>query len=226
MRGVVLFLIILTSLNIQGQKHQATIYFTNGNALEGLVKFKGVEKLKFKKHKKDKFKTYFWNEISKITVYEPGNGKFHFFNLKIKNKDTFVVLQQIYEGKVNLYKNISKGYVVTQSSYPSSVVPNTRNKEFVTFYVNRKGENEVFQLSAPQDSNEDFKQVAIDYFKDCDKVLKKISEKTYTKEHIQDIVFEYIISAIKKLNTFSKNNLSICNSLFRNMYFLLKFHVE
>lgn len=181
-------LILTTFFHAQGQKQQGTLYFSNGTVLEGLVKLKGTEKLKFKKNKKDKSTIYFWKDISKVTIFESGNGKFHFFNLNVKDKDKSIVLQQVYEGKIDLFKEVTVIHNYNIMMSDSNLTPSYSGKtEQVHFYLKKKDDTEVFQINL----DKSFKNVALNLFADCDKVVNKINEKIYTKKNIQDIVFEY-----------------------------------
>jgi len=97
-------------------------------------------------------------------------------------------MQLVYEGEVDLYKEVTSGYDIVGGG---SSLPTTVKREYASFYIKKKEEQEVFAISEESGFNKDFKKVAINYFSDCDKVLKKIKENIYTKKNIQDIVFEF-----------------------------------
>jgi len=183
-RTLVVLLLFVNSLTAQKQK--GLIYFNDGTIKEGFVKISGNEKVKYKDSSKKNKLTYLWKNISKITIIEPGNGKFHFFNIKINGDDAQRrVLQLVYEGKVNLYKHVINTYKLSPG-FNFGVAPLTTQVKYISFYMNKKGEDVMFV-----DSNSDFTEIVKKYFSDCSMVKEKIDQKIYTVKNIQDIVFEY-----------------------------------
>ena len=63
--------------------------------------------------------------------------------------------------------------------------------QYLHYYVLRKGEQIATPIYLKQIISNNFKKTALDYFKDCNEVVKKIKTKHFTKKNISKMVDFY-----------------------------------
>ncbi|AXT56097.1 hypothetical protein D1815_10170 [Aquimarina sp. AD1] len=186
------------SINVlSAQKTEAKLYFKDGSELIGFAKFKGKDRIKFKETKKNKAIIYNWEDLHKITLTKPGSGRYHFYYKKIKETDTFKPLQLVSDGKIMLYRVVTKGYDIKYSNGANAGVfandngvPQTTRTEIENFYIS-KAEEDVIDISYGSEFFKNFRETSMSFFADCKEIVAKIEEGTYTINDIRDIVFYY-----------------------------------
>jgi len=89
--------------------------------------------------------------------------------IRISNRNG-VLMKVLKEGKCNLYAH---------------------EFQYTHYYVLRKEEQIATPIYLKQILSNNFKKTAMQYFKDCDKVLKKIESKDFTKKNISEMIDFY-----------------------------------
>ncbi len=198
---LVLFLLFV-SLNAAAQDQEAKLFFKDGTTVlgygslkleGGLFDISNEPKILFRVSMDQKADEWDYEMIDKIVFFFFEDAKtFKYLQMsgsndKIKN----LLLEEITEGAVSLYKTIDKtvtkrnGVHIDPGSlglteYPSTTAFNIRNKHFLF----RQGEKFVTLLRP-------FKKDISDYFKDCPGIKKKLDNGEINSKDLQYIVEYY-----------------------------------
>jgi len=174
------------------QKSKATLIFKDGTTIQGLAKLSGIDKVKFKRNKKEKATKYHFSELKKAIIND-GEASSTYVYAKV-DIDTYKVLEEITIGKVNLYSMEFSGYsgpVYMAGPNGGSWTGMGHSYNIKNLFVSREGEEIVTHLGSNQLFTKNFKKAASTYFKDCPELVKKIQNKKLKKRDIKDIVEFY-----------------------------------
>lgn len=69
------------------------------------------------------------------------------------------------------------------------------------FYVCRQSDAEAFRITSFGNISKNFKKTASEYFKDCPELVKKIEDKTFKKDDIEEVVRFYNAHCTAKAET-------------------------
>ncbi|MDY7394176.1 hypothetical protein UMM65_02905 [Aureibaculum sp. 2210JD6-5] len=180
--GIFIFLFVLP---MTGQSNKgATLYFRNGTDIKGFAIITNKQKIKFRKELNSKNIVYTNKEIDSIRIKVnkwPGYeiNTYHYKTFGKKNKP--ILLKPITYGKVTLYLHKSldrhSGVYNNKNYYVSK-----ENMDSVT-HLGRIGPLKLFDKNIINE--------AIEYFKDCPELVKKIQAREYKKRDIVEIVEYY-----------------------------------
>eukprot|EP01029_Cantina_marsupialis_P007236 TRINITY_DN179_c0_g1_i1.p1 TRINITY_DN179_c0_g1~~TRINITY_DN179_c0_g1_i1.p1 ORF type:complete len:218 (+),score=5.27 TRINITY_DN179_c0_g1_i1:1178-1831(+) len=210
-KRLLLVLFLFMSLSGSAQKKKATLYFRNGDVVEGLAKIKADHSIKFRKDKSSKASTYTSQEIKGITIREIYKIK---YRVIIKDNTYYYkrgerngklgdlkLFRLCVEGKLNLFGEVHikgarvgpMGSMMLSGPNPGLRMPifDFRMKPY-NYYVCR-GESDTlsFLTSKQVGKGESFKVNALKYCKDCPEVLNKIEGDAYKEMDVESIVKEY-----------------------------------
>ena len=175
-----------TSNPIRGASSDIVIYFKDGTTVKGSIfKFKKSGYVYFKDNKRVQKKKYPIHLVKYVSItpdYLDNQGVIHLGKKNVYRKISGVYkeLQVVEEGSVDLY--MIEGYT------------NHMNYIYRNFYVQRKSENQMTLIAKKKMSNIKFIKKATIYFKDCPKLISKISNNRYSYKEIEDIVRYYNLS--------------------------------
>lgn len=174
------------------QKDAATIYFKDGNKIQGLAKLINGNQVKFKKNKGDKPKKFHFKELEQVVINDREEPSTYVY-LETK-KDYFNVVRELEIGMVNLY-------ILEQTGYSSPMFVGGTNGQMnmahgtyydiKNLYVRRGLNGEITHLGSNQLFSKNFKNAASTYFSDCPVLVEKIQSKEFKKKHVRDIVNFY-----------------------------------
>ncbi|MDF4201426.1 hypothetical protein PXD56_00570 [Maribacter sp. SA7] len=174
------------------QKDAGTIYFKNGNKIQGLAKLVNGDQVKFKKNKGDKPEKYHFENLEQVVINDREEPSTYVY-LETK-KGYFNVVRELEIGTVNLY-------VLEQTGYSSPMFVGGANGQMnmahgnyydiKNLYVRRGINGEITHLGSNQLFSKNFKNAASTYFSDCPVLVEKILNKEFKKKHVRDIVNFY-----------------------------------
>jgi hypothetical protein len=196
----ILFLLIC-STSIYSQSNKATIFYKNGDSIQGYIDRINYDDIKFSKEKKGKYKWIKSKGLDKLIIYsENGIQERHYIEYKKKRsskktKTRLAIL--VLKGKVNYYiepynfgsgfRNDGKSFGMSQDFY--------YDKGFnqASLFVKRKNEKYVTLLSTSGQVvfSKNFKKTASEYFKDCSELVSKIEAGYYKKGNVTEMVEFY-----------------------------------
>ncbi|WP_190808398.1 hypothetical protein [Flagellimonas sp. S3867] len=188
-----ILLVLLTCLHsLIAQKTEATILFKNGEVLTGLAKFKGEEKIIFRKTKKSEKQVFELDLVDTLKVHQKERS-ITYTQVRIKDSEKPKVLEMVSTGeKATLFRKISVGYnpgVPAPGGYGTGAIPT--HYSISSSYVRKAGEDEAVYLGNNQLFSKNFKKGATELFQDCPSLIKKIENKEYKKKDIKDIIEFY-----------------------------------
>ncbi|MCR4032216.1 MULTISPECIES: hypothetical protein [Flavobacterium] len=208
---IILFFICLKSYS---QNHEATMYFKDGDSIEGLAYLK-FNKIKFKIGQEDKFDTWDEEFVKKITFIDFGATR-SFEYVKLNSLDKPKLVEIITQGEATLYKKLGSDYSITDliynpyddrptnsldtnlsSDFKSQVkkqtgldLANSRVKEPSEFYYIKKGKD-TYPTCLNCGVLNAWRNKTSKVFADCDYIVKKLKGDKWLFEDIKEIVEFY-----------------------------------
>ncbi|TDS18600.1 hypothetical protein DFQ03_0306 [Maribacter caenipelagi] len=174
------------------QSDTATLYFKNGNKLQGLAKLVNGDQVKFKKFKGDKSQKYHFENLEQVVINDRVEPTTYIY---LETSDGyFNVVRELEIGAVNLYVLEQTGYSAPMFVGGTNGQMNMMHGNYYdikNLYVTKGVKGEVTHLGSNQLFSKNFKNAASDYFSDCPELVAKIQNKEYKKKHIRDIVNFY-----------------------------------
>jgi len=198
---IILVLIILTTITSFAQSNKATIFYKNGDSIQGFIKRINFDDIRFSKSKKGKYKWLKSEGLDRLLIYsENGIQERHYVEYKKKpnsKKSKTRLVTLAVKGKVNYYiehynlgsgfKNDGKSFGMSQNFY--------YDKGFnqASLYVKRNTEKYVTLLSTSGQVvfSKNFKKSTSEYFKDCPELVAKIQSGYYKKANVTEMVEYY-----------------------------------
>ncbi|MET0944123.1 MAG: hypothetical protein ABWY22_01800 [Flavobacterium sp.] len=192
---IIFLLVIFQSYS---QTQEAIIYFKDGDSIEGLASIKN-NKIKFKISANDKADTWDSEYVRKV--------KFIGFDIvqtyeyiKLNASGDPKLLEIIVQGNVTLYKEEKEQFfadpnITKKSAVSTHGTNNVNSYAYQTeqyrelFYVKRKQELYPTYINSGVLSN--WKKTTINFFSDCDFLVKKIKDNKYGFNQINEIVEFY-----------------------------------
>lgn len=188
---IALFLLVFSIGFSQNQR--CTIYLKDNTSVTGLGKIKTDGNIKFKVNSESESSIYEAALIDRIEMNEKGTNETYKYKKLNNNFEQW--LKVIIEGRVNLYKSdvsgmyFAPGAMNTAGGFGGMSYGGGGN--VTHYYINHKGESEVFKITTFGNISKNFKNAASDFFKDCPVLVEKIQNKTYTKNDIEEVVEFY-----------------------------------
>ncbi|TPG42255.1 hypothetical protein [Flavobacterium pectinovorum] len=194
----IIIILFFISLKSYSQTQEAIIYFKDGDSIEGFASIKN-DKIKFKISADDKADTWDYENVKEI--------KFIGFDIvqtyeyiKLNSSDDPKLLELIVEGNVCLYKEEKVQFftdpnITKKTAISTHGTNNINNYAYQTeqsrelFYVKRKKDQYPTYINSGILSN--WKKTTINFFADCDFLVKKIKDNKYGFNQINDIVEFY-----------------------------------
>lgn len=191
-KAYIILTLFLLSLNSVAQKQKATLFFTNGTSIKGYAKIKGSDEIKFKITKNSDKKIYDYTTVSKITIRNNDDDVTYFYKT-IKNKKKPILLEVLEIGEITLYRDLTQGYSAGMPIAGSAGMTFGGGSYTISsYYVERKNDNIIYHLGDKGNLfSKNFKKAAIEYFKDCTSLVKKIENKELKKKDVIEIVEFY-----------------------------------
>lgn len=197
---ILLLSLFFVSYNIEAQKAKAILTFNDGTKLEGLGKLKGSERVKFRKDKNTKAKKYHFKDLERVTIYSGDERTFYVYLLE-KEKKRYKVLEEVVIGDISLYKIVRHGTHAPMGVGFGGVggmgMGMGASFTIKNYYLRKKHEKEVTQISSTHLFSKNFKKAATTYFEDCPDLVEKIATKEYRKRDIRAVI-EFYNSKCKK----------------------------
>jgi hypothetical protein len=165
--------------------HKTVITFKNGSKKTGEGSLSG-NSIYFKEAGEEKSQTYSFDDVSSVNYYEDGNIN-KYVKVKVKGQSYPLILIEVIEGKVSLYKYIQRSTNIP--GQPSSMMGSDKIE---VYYLKRNNENEATHLGSSNMVLKNFIKATSEYFKDCPDLVDKIHEESYNKNDIEKIVWYYI----------------------------------
>ncbi|WP_136666884.1 hypothetical protein [Flavobacterium sp. H122] len=190
---ILIFFLTFQTFCFGQDEYTATLIFYDNTVFEGIGKIK-KNKIFFKIDKADEFSVWNHDTIKGIIIHDGEYSEKHEY-IKPDKYSEPVLLLLIDEGFVNLYRKINSGldlkYIENKSIFgykdenSKTVVPYINKSIGETYYVKKQNEDIATDITFS------FKSRSLKYFSDCEIVIKKIKDKTFTKEKIIELVNYY-----------------------------------
>ncbi|SIQ03179.1 hypothetical protein [Maribacter ulvicola] len=174
------------------QNNAATLYFKDGNKLQGLAKLIHGDQVKFKKFKGDKAIKYDFEDLEQVVINDREKPSTYIY--LETTKGYFNIVRELEIGTVNLYVLEQTGYAAPMfvgSSNDQVNIAHGNNYNIKNLYVRRGVRGKITHLGSNQLFSKNFKNAASSYFSDCPALVQKIQDKQYKKKHVREIVNFY-----------------------------------
>lgn len=179
---------VIPSDNLSTDFHKAIIHFNDGESMEGIGRIKTVltsreEVVVFKLKEEEKGDIWTVKDITGITLII--NDKEVKFEYHKTSKYSFAELYEvIVNGKIKLYKGTSiKKFSKQDTANPDFKSYNT--VETFTYFLKRDSDEFLVKVK------DNYIKSTADFMKDCDWMVKRIKNHTYSYEKLQDLVMDY-----------------------------------
>ncbi len=200
-RYFISLLLVIFSTLLFSQSKKATVFYKNGDSIQGFISRINYDDIKFSKEKKGKYKWLKSKGLDKLIIYsEDGIQERHYVEHKKKKnskKSKTRLVTLVLKGKVNYYiepynfgsgfRNDGKSFGMSQNFYYDEGFNQVR------LYVKRDNEKYVTLLSTSGQVvfSKNFKKTASGYFKDCLELVSKIESGYYKKANVTEMVEFY-----------------------------------
>ena len=158
----------------------------NGSSLRGIGKINLLGELVFRKSEDSEKKKMGYKEVESFVISNDTlTRRFDYKVLKENNRTgKIMALERIESGRLNLYKVIVHGNVnmgMTGHSMPTTT----------TFYYISEPGSDIAEHIKTNTYSRKFRKNASKYFKDCPKLVKKIQNKGFQRNAVEEIVQFY-----------------------------------
>lgn len=184
MKKILLILVIIYAHNSFSQKN-VTLYFRNGDTLKVISYLNaGNSSIRYKINKDSKKITVNYRKVKKAVQHYSGFDRTFVYKIK-KGSQTPIILEQVYRGKVYLYKMD----FTRNSSFAGGMSISSDHSEY---YVCKNDEDVVTTFNASGIFIENgFRKKSKVFFKDCPELVDKINKKILKMINIPEIVHFY-----------------------------------
>ncbi len=176
--------ILLSSTNCFSQSEKATIFFKDGESIQGYGFVKN-NKVKFRVSLDSKGDFWEHEMIDKIE-FETFFGIKTFKYIKANDFNPPFLMELVTEGEVSLYRKSSSSW---QTNPGLNGLPSNYKVEKVTNFLIRKGDDFPSCLNCGLFNK--WKKRSIDFFINCPGLIEKIKSNEYREIHLQEIVEYY-----------------------------------
>lgn len=205
-----IIILILISLKSYSQTQEATIYFKDGDSIEGFASLK-FNKIKFKVSQDDKSDSWDEEFVKKITFLDFGTTR-TFEYVKLNSLDKPKLVEIITQGEATLYKKLGSDFSLTDLIYnpyndrpDNSLSPelktqlgpqaqqqlsNSNVSETSTFYYIKKPKDK-YPTCLNCGIVNGWRKNTSNFFADCDFIVKKLKGDKWVFEDIKEIVEFY-----------------------------------
>lgn len=193
-RPIALLFLLLATYSSYSQMKEATIFFNDSTSVLGLGEIK-KEKIYFKVDPDEEASEWSYDMVKGIVFSGYGYSETYEF-VPLKPKDAPEIVEVLQEGNLILYRKIKVRTTVDDllSYTPSAFGPGT-----VPFPNSPGVDNSIKTLYYAKRKNEAFptlivfgnKKKLLEYFDDCPILRKKIIDKVFTKDTIEDMIEYY-----------------------------------
>ncbi len=220
MKKITLLSFLLFSIVTFSQKGDAFLILKDSTIIKGYGELTGIHSIKSIKFGNDslKFRSYKSKELLGIDILE--NDYYRKFRFKKIEKEKYPqILEIIYIDNLSVYCKIYEDkddyrlspvvyYANGQVNTAETLHPNsTRDQKSLYLAKNKKGESIIPRISYYIGNfnnyevrhlyskglpfSKSFKKAMIEYFKDCETIVKKVKNKEYTKDDIFELIEYY-----------------------------------
>ena len=184
MKNILLILGIIYAHNSFSQKN-VTLHFRNGDTLKVISYVNaGNSNIRYRVDKESKKITVNYRKVKTAVQHYSGFDRTYVYKIK-KGSQTPIILEQVYKGKVYLYKMD----FTRNSSFAGGMSMSSDHSEY---YVCKNDEDVVTTFNASGIFIENgFRKKSKDFFKDCPELVDKINKKILKMVNIPEIVLFY-----------------------------------
>ncbi len=192
---VLITLVLLSFLSVScGMSNKTILYFNDGKELTGFGKITANDNINFKTEN-SKIKKYDFKDLKRVKIYN-GDDVTTYVRIRVADKSSDKVLEEVVLGKMNLYQKVIQGHMVgaPMSGGVGGGAPMMsagHSYSISNYYVRRAGETEVTHLGSTNLFSKKFKKAASEYFSDCTSLVSKIQSRKFKKRHIEEVVTYY-----------------------------------
>ena len=184
-RTMFVLLLCVYQLVIAQRNEIPTLYFKNGDTLQGERHTFLKDQIQFLKTPTSKFVKYDFDDLIKVEVMnKKSNEVTTYVRTAVVGKKRKLTLELAEEGFLSYFR--SKNYTGTDGTF------------FYNFYLKRKGENAITFVGSQNPLQRGFKKRITAYLNDCDALVQKIKTKEFKRRHIKEIVRDYNENCIEK----------------------------
>jgi len=177
-------LISLLSTDCFSQSEEATIFFKDGESIEGYGLVRN-NKIKFRVSLEDKGD--FWgHEMLDRIEFETFFGTKTYKYIRANDFNPPFLMELVTEGEVTLYRKSSSSW---QTNLAINGLPSGYKIEKITNFLIRKEDDFPTCLNCGLFNK--WKKRAVDYFINCPGLIEKIKSNEYREIHMQEIVEYY-----------------------------------
>lgn len=175
------------------QDKRCIIYFKDNTKIEGLGKLKTDGQVKFRLNQDSEKKFYDHSVIDKVEINEGKTVTYKFKKVGTLDK---AWLEVLINGKVCLYTNSTyynnPGFAAGGPNGGFGGMTFGGGGGTTTYYyVEHTGDDSVFKIATYQGFSKSFKKTAADFFKDCPIIVEKVTNGSYKKDDLEEIVNFY-----------------------------------
>ncbi len=181
---VVLF--ILLNVNCFSQSEEATIFFKDGDSIQGYGLIK-KNKIKFRVSLDSKGDFWDFEMINKID-FETFFGIKTYEYIKLNGSSEPSLLELVTKGEVSLYRQTSSSWIL-DPGFPENNFPNNRKVTKVINFLIRKNEGYPSCLNCGFINK--WRKRTMDFLIDCPVLVKKIKSYELGETDLQEIVEYY-----------------------------------
>ncbi|MFD0965103.1 hypothetical protein [Pseudofulvibacter geojedonensis] len=166
------------------QNQEAKIFFNDGETFEGFASITGNNKIKFRLNLEDEPTKFSSNEISRVEFYGLYTEAI-FEYVKLNNQ--YNLLQVLTEGEVTLYAEVKTSWSVLFLNLNTFGAGQYSDTNFFTLYLINK------KFPKPFNKNPfvGWKKKMMEYFSDCDELVRKIKANEFNRNDLKEIVEYY-----------------------------------
>ena len=185
MKKLLLLLVCFFCIHITNAQYNATeLKLKTGEILQVLGKLKGNHHFKYKKYNRDKPVKIHFSEIDYVKIQMTRRNTETYKYVKVAGEQRMRVLQETMVGDVSLYLHSEDDWQCDMNGFSQWVT-------YTDYYVKRSNETEAVHLPNGLFAGPRFREIASDFFQDCEALVEKIQTKEFKVRHISDIVNFY-----------------------------------
>lgn len=198
---VIIILAFLTYSNFQAQNQRAVIYLRNSDTLRGYARISLKNKIIFREKKELDKQRLDSKTVKKISINENGLTREYEYKLLRKKSGQAVptLMTPVTLGKINLFRTTAQRFSHLGNSdfgmnnQNSFGFPSGTYFSIDQYYVGEDETDFVEHLTSTEFNifGKSFRKTASEYFKDCPELVKRIKNRTYRKNDIEEIVTYY-----------------------------------
>lgn len=184
--NILFLLLALFCLNCFSQSENATLFFKDGDSLQGYA-FINNNKIKFRVSLDSKGDFWSFEMVNKVE-FETFFGIKTYEYVKINEFNDPLLLELVTKGEVSLYRETSSSWIL-DSNFPENNFPNNRKVTTATNFLIRKNDDYASCLNCGIINK--WRKRTMDFLIDCPTLVEKIKSYEYGEADLQEIVEYY-----------------------------------